>query len=140
MPICFYLSTNRIKRIDGKKNLVERIKLLAFIECFQIGDISIILVDDAEILNINNKYLKHNYYTDIITFDYTKDRTISGDLYISIERVCENAKQYNTKVNDELNRVIIHGLLHLCGYKDKTKKQASLIRKKENYYLGLKID
>lgn len=140
MPICFYLSTNRIKRIDGKKNLVERIKVLAFIECFQIGDISIILVDDAEILNINNKYLKHNYYTDIITFDYTKDRTISGDLYISIERVCENAKQYNTKVNDELNRVIIHGLLHLCGYKDKTKKQASLIRKKENYYLGLKID
>jgi rRNA maturation RNase YbeY len=140
MPICFYLSTNRIKRIDGKKNLIERIKVLAFIECFQIGDISIILVDDAEILNINNKYLKHNYYTDIITFDYTKDRTISGDLYISIERVCENAEQYNTKVNDELNRVIIHGLLHLCGYKDKTKKQASLIRKKENYYLGLKID
>jgi rRNA maturation RNase YbeY len=114
--------------------------VLAFIECFQIGDISIILVDDSEILNINNKYLKHNYYTDIITFDYTKDRTISGDLYISIERVCENAEQYNTKVNDELNRVIIHGLLHLCGYKDKTKKQASLIRKKENYYLGLKID
>ncbi|MFN4882064.1 MAG: rRNA maturation RNase YbeY [Bacteroidota bacterium] len=140
MPICFYLSTNRIKRIDGKKNLIERIKVLAFIECFQIGDISIILVDDSEILNINNKYLKHNYYTDIITFDYTKDRTISGDLYISIERVCENAEQYNTKVNDELNRVIIHGLLHLCGYKDKTKKQASLIRKKENYYLGLKID
>jgi rRNA maturation RNase YbeY len=140
MPICFYLSTNRIKRIDGKKNLIERIKVLAFIECFQIGDISIILVDDAEILNINNKYLKHNYYTDIITFDYTKDRTISGDLYISIERVCENAEQYNTKVNDELNRVIIHGLLHLCGYKDKTKKQVSLIRKKENYYLGLKID
>jgi rRNA maturation RNase YbeY len=140
MPICFYLSTNRIKRIDGKKNLIERIKVLAFIECFQIGDISIILVDDAEILNINNKYLKHNHYTDIITFDYTKDRTISGDLYISIERVCENAEQYNTKVNDELNRVIIHGLLHLCGYKDKTKKQASLIRKKENYYLGLKID
>jgi rRNA maturation RNase YbeY len=140
MPICFYLSTNRIKRIDGKKNLIERIKVLAFIECFQIGEISIILVDDAEILNINNKYLKHNHYTDIITFDYTKDRTISGDLYISIERVCENAEQYNTKVNDELNRVIIHGLLHLCGYKDKTKKQASLIRKKENYYLGLKID
>jgi rRNA maturation RNase YbeY len=140
MPICFYLSTNRIKRIDGKKNLIERIKVLAFIECFQIGEISIILVDDAEILNINNKYLKHNYYTDIITFDYTKDRTISGDLYISIERVCENAEQYNTKVNDELNRVIIHGLLHLCGYKDKTKKQASLIRKKENYYLGLKFD
>lgn len=140
MPICFYLSTNRTRRISGKKNLIERIKALAFVECFQIGDISIILVDDAEILNINNKYLKHNYYTDIITFDYTKDRTISGDLYISIERVCENAKQYNTKVNDELNRVIIHGLLHLCGYKDKTKKQASLIRKKENYYLGLKID
>ncbi|GDX48415.1 endoribonuclease YbeY [Bacteroidota bacterium] len=140
MPICFYLSTNRTRRISGKKNLIERIKVLAFVECFQIGDISIILVDDAEILNINNKYLKHNYYTDIITFDYTKDRTISGDLYISIERVCENAKQYNTKVNDELNRVIIHGLLHLCGYKDKTKKQASLIRKKENYYLGLKID
>lgn len=140
MPICFYLSTNRTRRISGKKNLIERIKVLAFVECFQIGDISIILVDDAEILNINNKYLKHNYYTDIITFDYTKNRTISGDLYISIERVCENAKQYNTKVNDELNRVIIHGLLHLCGYKDKTKKQASLIRKKENYYLGLKID
>lgn len=140
MPICFYFSTNRTRRISGKKNLIERIKVLAFVECFQIGDISIILVDDAEILNINNKYLKHNYYTDIITFDYTKDRAISGDLYISIERVCENAKQYNTKVNDELNRVIIHGLLHLCGYKDKTKKQASLIRKKENYYLGLKID
>jgi len=101
------------------------------------GDISFIFCSDKYLLGINKQYLNHNYFTDIITFDYTQDKLVSGDLFISIDRVLDNAKTYAVTFQEELLRVLIHGVLHLCGYKDKTKAAASLMRQKEDYYLSL---
>ncbi len=100
------------------------------------GNIHFIFVSDEELLKMNMQFLKHDTYTDIITFDYCEGKTINGDIFISIDRVKENAIKFKTEFNDELHRVMIHGVLHLCGYKDKTKKDAALIRKMENYSLN----
>lgn len=102
-----------------------------------MGEISINLCSDDHLLQINKKHLNHDYYTDIITFELSENNEISGDLYISTDRVLDNAKQLNITFHVELNRVIIHGILHLCGYKDKTKAQQKEMREKENYYLSL---
>ena len=103
----------------------------------ELGFISITLCSDKTLLSINKKHLQHDYYTDIITFDFCEGDLISGDLYISIDRVKENAKGERNTMNQELKRVIIHGVLHLCGYKDKTPKDARQIREMEDYYLSL---
>ena len=92
--------------------------------------------DDEEVLKINKQFLNHDFYTDIITFDYTEGETVSGDIVISIERVGENAKTYNVDFQSELNRVIIHGILHLCGYKDKKRDEEKLMRSKEEFYMS----
>ncbi len=87
---------------------------------------------------MNNKFLHHNYFTDILTFDLSEDKNILiGDIYISVDRVRDNAQHLNVSFNQELRRVIFHGALHLCGYKDKEKKDIVLMRKKEDYYLQL---
>jgi probable rRNA maturation factor len=99
------------------------------------GEISIIFCSDDYLLNINNKYLKHDYYTDVITFDYTEDNIISGDIFISIDRVVENAQNFNTDINSESLRVMVHGLLHLLGYEDKTKEVKEIMTKKEDIYI-----
>ena len=101
-----------------------------------IGDLSIILGDDDWLLKYNQQYLNHDYYTDIITFDYSEQNIVSGDLLISVERVIANAKELSVSREKELNRVIVHGLLHLCGYGDNTKEKSRIIRKKEDYYLN----
>jgi rRNA maturation RNase YbeY len=103
----------------------------------QSGVINFILCTDEYLLALNRKYLYHDTYTDIITFDFTEANDISGDIYISIERVRENAKNFKTTISNELYRVISHGVLHLIGYKDKSEKDARLMRKKEDYYLSL---
>ncbi|MBO4581645.1 MAG: rRNA maturation RNase YbeY [Bacteroidales bacterium] len=100
-----------------------------------IGRLAYIFCSDEYLLNINKKYLKHNYLTDVITFDYTNDNEISGDIFISAERVKENAKTYGQTFFCETLRVILHGALHLCGYKDKTEAEKKQMRAKENYYL-----
>ena len=92
---------------------------------------------DDELLEINIKHLNHNTLTDIITFDYTEDKKISSDIFISVDRVLENAKKFEVTFEEELCRVMIHGVLHLCGYKDKSKPDAELMRKKENWALKL---
>jgi len=102
-----------------------------------LGEISIVLCSDEHLLGVNNEYLNHNYYTDIITFDYTENRVISGDLLISYDRVKENARKEGVKVQDELRRVMVHGVLHLCGYKDKSKKEAKIMRSEEDKALKL---
>ena len=102
-----------------------------------VGDINIILISDREIIEINKKYLKHDYFTDIITFNFNSDNIISGDLYISFDRVKENSKKYNTPLNEELSRVIIHGIFHLLGFDDKTKEQKNEIRILERKALDL---
>ncbi len=99
--------------------------------------IAIILCSDEYLLDINKKFLSHDYYTDIITFDYTEGKRISGELYISIDRVKENAKQLGVSFPNELHRVMIHGVLHLCGYKDKTRKDREMMRTKEDQKLKM---
>lgn len=104
----------------------------------QVGDVHYIFCDDEFLYKINHKYLKHNTLTDIITFNYNNKSTISGDIFISVERVEENASKYHVSFLDELHRVMVHGVLHLCGYNDKTKEEQLLMRKKEDYYLSLR--
>ncbi|MDR0830950.1 MAG: rRNA maturation RNase YbeY [Prevotellaceae bacterium] len=98
----------------------------------KIGDISYIFCNDEKILEVNQKYLQHDYFTDVITFDYSENDVISGDIFISLETVKSNSEKYNTLYNNELQRVIIHGILHLCGLKDKTEKDEKLMREAEN--------
>ena len=122
-----------------EKRLTSRwLKLVAGSEVKKLGDISIIFCSDPYILNVNLRYLQHDYFTDIITFDYCEGDTLSGDLFISIDSVRENAALYGTEFPDELNRVIVHGLLHLIGYDDHTDEQVAEMRAKENYYLSLR--
>jgi len=102
------------------------------------GEVNYIFCDDNYLSDLNIKYLKHNTLTDIISFDYTIGKIISGDIFISIERVKENAELFNTKYVDELHRVMIHGVLHYCGYKDKTDEEKIQMRSKEDYYLSLR--
>ena len=104
---------------------------------YKTGEISIIFCSDDYLLDINKKYLNHDYFTDIITFNYNEKNTIIGDLFISVDRVKEIAKELKVDFNNELFRVIIHGVLHLCGYNDKTQDQQKEIRAKEDEYLVL---
>jgi rRNA maturation RNase YbeY len=99
----------------------------------RVGEISYRFCTDDEILRVNQQYLQHDYYTDVITFDYSTDRFISGDVYISLDTVRTNAALYGTDFMEELRRVIAHGLLHLCGFKDKTSADAKRMRQAENH-------
>ena len=131
--------TEDIKFSFKEKRLTSRwLKLVAESEIRRLGDISIIFCSDNYILDVNIKYLQHDYYTDIITFDYCEGDHLSGDLFISIDSVRENAAFYGTEFADELNRVIVHGLLHLIGYDDHTEEDIKTMRAKENYYLSLR--
>lgn len=97
-----------------------------------LGDLNFVFTSDENVLKTNIQFLDHNTYTDIITFDYCDGKIITGDIIISIERVKENAEKFNSGFENELHRVMIHGVLHLCGYKDKRKADVELMRKKEN--------
>lgn len=98
----------------------------------RVGDIAYIFCDDAKILEVNRTYLQHDYYTDIITFDYCEDDLISGDLFISLDTVRSNAVQYGKTYDDELRRVIIHGILHLCGINDKGPGERAIMAAAED--------
>lgn len=112
------------------------LKFVAESESKRLGDIGIIFCSDNFILDVNIKYLQHDYYTDIITFDYCEGNRLSGDLFISVDSVKENASFYGTDFAEELNRVIVHGLLHLIGYDDHSEEDIAVMRAKENYYLS----
>ena len=99
------------------------------------GEIALIFCSDEHLLAMNQQYLDHDYYTDIITFDYSEDAEISGDLFISIDRVYDNASENTITREVELRRVCVHGVLHLCGYGDKSDTESRLMRAKEDYYL-----
>ena len=114
------------------------LKMVAESEVRKLGTINIIFCSDNYILDVNVKYLQHDYFTDIITFDYCEKNVLSGDLFISIDSVRENAVFYKTEFEDELIRVIVHGLLHLIGYDDHTEADQKVMREKENYYLELR--
>ncbi|MDR0799544.1 MAG: rRNA maturation RNase YbeY [Dysgonamonadaceae bacterium] len=103
----------------------------------KIGSITYIFCSDAEILRLNEQYLNHDYYTDIITFDDSEDLRISGDLFISLDTVRTNVEKYQTDYAEELNRVMIHGVLHLCGFKDKTPQDEQRMREREEQALKM---
>ena len=121
------------------KSLNNRwLRMVAGSEVRRIGDISIIFCSDNYILDVNMRYLQHDYFTDIITFDYCEGDRLSGDLFISVDSVRENALYYGAEFEDELNRVMVHGLLHLIGYDDHTEEEQKVMRGKEDYYLSLR--
>lgn len=123
--------------IKEKRKINSWIKLCVAEEGKKINTISFNLCGDEYILQLNNEALQHDYYTDIITFELNeKNEPIEGDIYISIDRVKDNAKTLNIPFITELQRVLIHGVLHLCGYKDKSTKEEEQMREKENYYLN----
>lgn len=103
----------------------------------EVGDVTLIFCSDEYLLDVNRQHLDHDYYTDIITFDYSDFPIVSGDLFISVDRVKENADVFKVSFEHELHRVIIHGFLHLCGYFDKTVEDELLMRSKENQALSL---
>ncbi len=113
------------------------VNLISEKEFVSFNEVSCIHGSDEWLLEYNKNYLNHDYYTDIITFDYSTEDFVSGDLLISLTRVEDNAKKLNVSRETELKRVVIHGLLHLCGYKDKSKDEIEQMRKKEDYYLSL---
>ena len=133
-----YFAEDTSFRFKHKRLNNRWLKLVAQSEVRRLGDISIIFCSDNFILDINIKYLNHDYFTDIITFDYCEDDIISGDLFISVDSVRENAAFYGTEFEDELNRVIVHGVLHLIGYDDHSEEDIAQMRAKENYYLSLR--
>ena len=114
------------------------LKTVAGSEMRRLGAVNIIFCSDNYILDVNVRYLGHDYFTDIITFDYCEKDVLSGDLFISIDSVRENALYYGVSFEDELDRVMVHGLLHLIGYDDHTPEQQAEMRAKEDYYLQMK--
>ena len=122
----------------GKTRNNKWLRLVAESEIRRIGQISIIFCLDNYILDVNQQYLNHDYFTDIITFDYCEGDKLSGDLFISVDSVAENALEYGTEFSDELNRVIVHGVLHLIGYDDHDEDDIAQMRSKEDYYLSLR--
>jgi rRNA maturation RNase YbeY len=123
-----FLKSNYLK--NCLKDLILREKKIA-------GDISIVLTTDEYVLKVNQDFLQHDYYTDIITFDYCEGNVVSGDLVVSLDRVRENSQIQLTSIEEELYRVVYHGVLHLCGYGDKTEKEIIEMRAKEAFYLNL---
>ena len=103
----------------------------------EVGTLNFIFCTDEYLLTINKSYLNHNHYTDIITFDYCIENKVSGDLFISIERVKEYSLKNNIEFNNEIHRVIVHGVLHLCGLNDKTEREKEKMREQENKFLAL---
>ncbi len=139
MPIYFH--TDEISfHLRNKLLLKNWIKNVAGSYEFNIGSLNFIFTSERQMLKINSDFLNHDYFTDIITFDYSEKKVISGDIYISIERVKENAITYGEGFNDELKRVMIHGILHLMGYKDKTKPELAKMRDAEGRALSLVDD
>lgn len=129
-----FQNTSKFKVKDLRKKKLW-LNSISINEGKEIESLSFLFVDDEEMLKYNKKYLKHESYTDVITFDSSADKKIAGDIIISLERVNNNAKFYQVSYNYELQRVMAHGLLHLLGYNDKNKEEKKIIRKKENYYL-----
>ncbi len=127
-------------KFDFKQRLINNrwLKFVAGSELKSLGDVNIIFCSDNYILDVNMKYLQHDYFTDIITFDYCEGSKLSGDLFISIDTVRENADFYKTEFSDELNRVIVHGILHLIGYDDHSDEDIKMMRAKEDYYLSFR--
>ena len=124
-------------KLSDEKSISQWISSVITLEEFKEGEINYIFCNDEYLHKLNLEFLKHDSYTDIISFDYIVGKELHGDIFISIERVKENAKDFSVSFDEELMRVLIHGVLHYCGYKDKSDEDIRLIREKENFYLGM---
>lgn len=133
-----YFYENTPFLFKGKIRNNKWLRLVAESEIRRLGDVNIIFCSDNYILDINQQYLGHDYFTDIITFDYCEGDKLSGDLFISVDSVRENSIEFEQTFERELDRVMVHGILHLIGYDDHTKAQQKEMRAKEDYYLSLK--
>lgn len=123
-------------KLDSEEQISKWITSTISSEVFKLEEINYVFCDDKYLYKLNVEFLNHDTLTDIISFDYSVGKIIQGDIFISVERVNDNAKDFKVSFEDELHRVIIHGVLHYCGYKDKTDVDAKLMREKENYYLS----
>ncbi|MFZ9847490.1 MAG: rRNA maturation RNase YbeY [Flavobacteriales bacterium] len=124
--------------LKNRGNLCLWLNATAKNEKQKIGAVNYIFCSDKHLLSINKQYLNHNYFTDVITFQYDDNEGVSGDIFISYDRIKENAKEFNQSTNNELHRVMVHGLLHLLGYKDKNTEQQKVMKSKEDFYLSLR--
>jgi rRNA maturation RNase YbeY len=136
--IAFHTLSKKFK-LPRKRILKKWLTALAAAEGKRVGELSIILCTDEELLDINRRYLQHDYFTDIITFDYSKQNCLSGDLFISCDTVRANAELYKETFDDELRRVMAHGVLHLCGYNDATAAEQKQMRRLEDRYLKYEV-
>ena len=132
-----YNFEDTVFQFKSKVKTRKWLSIVAQSEIRRLGQINIIFCSDNYLLDINQRFLQHDYFTDIITFDYCKGDVLSGDLFISVDSVRENSIEYCSEFSEELSRVIVHGLLHLIGYDDHSEKDRKLMRKKEDYYLSI---
>ncbi len=132
----FYENTSEII----EENIKPWIEKIIITEEKRLGEINYIFCDDEYLLKINQDFLDHDYYTDIITFDQVRGKTISGEIFVSLQRIKDNASLISKNYEEEKKRVIAHGILHLCGYKDKTEEEQKTMRAKEDFYLSLKTE
>ncbi len=130
----FFENTDEITLPPNTENWLKE---LIISEDKKPGEINYIFCDDDHLLQVNKDFLNHDYYTDVITFDYVKGKTISADIFVSLPRILDNSSTLSNAFNSELLRVLAHGVLHLCGYKDKTDEEISEMRQKEDYYLSI---
>ncbi|MCF8202163.1 MAG: rRNA maturation RNase YbeY [Crocinitomicaceae bacterium] len=126
----------KIPSFVSKKDLKEAVKSLAINEGKVLKDLSLVFTDDDYLLEVNKQYLNHDYFTDVITFDYSAFPEVSGDVMISLDRVKDNAQSLNQSFELEFYRVVFHGVLHLCGYKDKSDADVIEMRAKEDFYIN----
>ncbi|MBB6681973.1 rRNA maturation RNase YbeY [Aequorivita sp. 609] len=124
-------------KLDNDTLLNEWISNVITSEGFEVGEVHYIFCDDEFLHKLNVEFLNHDTLTDVISFDYRMGNQINGEIFISVERVQDNAKDFNNSFEEELHRVMIHGILHFCGYKDKTDEEEALMRNKENEALSL---
>lgn len=137
MPLIQFFNNDRIPPLKDRKKLKLFLKELFIAEKRELHNLTYIFCSDKYLLEINKQFLKHDFYTDVITFDLSQPKDeITGEIYISVDRVKENAQTLGVSINNELHRVIFHGALHLCGYKDKRSREIKMMKEKEDLYLS----
>lgn len=137
MPILYQIEEVKMPAIK-RRETTNWIKSVVETHGKRVGDISYIFCSDEKILEVNNQYLQHDYYTDIITFDYSEGKIVSGDIFISLDTVKSNSEEFKTNYLEELHRIMIHGVLHLCGVNDKTDKERAYMTECEDKALLLR--
>ena len=136
MSVNFFNEDTAFPKIS-KRYVAKWVKEVIQLHEFKAGDLSFIFCSDDYLLDVNKKFLEHDYYTDIITFDYVDGKLISGDIFISVDRVNDNSVSFGISFSNELYRVIIHGVLHLLGFGDKTEQEKLIMRQREDQCLAL---